>query len=166
MSSNNKWVTMKLKEANISGMSILCLTLIVVLYGRMKMLYTKSILLDEVEESSYLRSIMISCLNIVLCCIIYIMMLIHSNIKLMLFLLSKITSENSNELHDVVFRLLSTRAVHFIVLHVHLKFLGNISKNKLANKSKMYENLANKTDMIIKSIEHHRKLYENFVLPI
>ena len=157
---------MKLKEANINGMLILCLAPIATLYNKMNMLYAKSTFSGEGEESNYLRSVMIGCLNIVLCSMIYIMILIHFNIKLMLSLLSKIIGKDFKELSNVISRLIDTRVMHFIILHIYLKFLSNIPKNKLDSKSRMYQDFAHKTNIIIKSIEHHRKLYENFVLPI
>ncbi|WDM85381.1 hypothetical protein K6025_00590 [Ehrlichia sp. JZT12] len=157
---------MKLKESNINGMLILCVAPIATLYNRMEMLHTQSTFSGEGEESNYLRNVMIGCLNLVLCSMIYIMILIHFNIKLMLSLLFKIIGKDFNELNSAISRLIDTRVMHFIILHIHLKFLSNISKNKLDNKSKIYEDFARKTNIIIKSIEHHRKLYENFVLPI
>ena len=157
---------MKLKEANINGLLILCLAPIITLYSRMKILYIKDVFSEASEESSYLRSVMIGCLNIVLCCIIYIMILIHFNIKLTLFLLSKITGKDFNKINDAISRLLDTRVMHLIILHIHLKFLSYVLKNRPESKSKIYEDFAHKTNIIIKSIEHHRQLYENFVLPI
>ncbi|AHX04808.1 hypothetical protein [Ehrlichia japonica] len=159
---------MKLKEANINGVLVLCFAPIIVLYHRMQVLCAKGVLsLGESDESNYLRAVMIGCLSVVLCCVIYIMILIHFNIKLMLFLLSKITRKNFKALNNLISRLIDVRIIHFIILHMHSKFLKHISyKNKLNNKYEMYQDLAYKTDIIIKSIEHHRKLYENFILPI
>ncbi|ABD44775.1 hypothetical protein ECH_0049 [Ehrlichia chaffeensis str. Arkansas] len=139
-----------------------------VLYHKMKMLCATGVFsLEESEESNYLRSVMIGCLSVVLCCVIYIMILIHFNIKLMLFLLSKITGKNFKVLNNVISRLIDTQIIHFIISHMHLSFLKHIShKNELNKKYGMYKDLAQKTNIIIQSIEHHRKLYENFILPI
>ena len=159
---------MKLKEANINGVLVLCFAPIIVLYHKMKILYAKGVLsLDENDESNYLRSVMIGCLSVVLCCVIYIMILIHFNIKLMLFLLSKITRRNFKALNNAISQLIDVRIIHFIILQMHSKFLKHISyKTKLNNKYDIYQDFAYKTNIIIKSIEHHRKLYENFILPI
>ena len=141
-----------------------------ILYHKIKLLaldQDEEFLLDESEKSSYLRTVMIGCLSTVLCCIMYIMILIHFNIKLMLFLLSKVTGKNFNIFNDIISRLIDIRMIHYIALHTHLKSLDNIPhKNELENESEIYKDFASKTNIIIKSIEHHRKLYEKFILPI
>ncbi|CAI27472.1 hypothetical protein IMW63_00180 [Ehrlichia ruminantium] len=159
---------MKLKEAIINAIFILCCLPLVVLYNKIKSLDQDEVfLLDESEKSSYLRTIMIGCLSIVLCCIMYIMILMHFNIKLMLFLLSKVTGKNFDIFNDIISRLIDIRMMHYIALHIHLKSLDNIlHKNKLESESRIYKDFASKTNLIIKSIEHHRKLYEKFILPI
>ncbi|WP_044171385.1 BAR domain-containing protein [Ehrlichia muris] len=158
---------MKLKEANMNGVLVLCFAPIIALYHKIKVLCATGVLLLDQEESSYLRAVMIGCLSVVLCCIIYIMILIHFNIKLMLFLLSKITGKNLKAFNNVISRLIDVRIIHFIILHMHSEFLKHIfCKNKLNNKYEMYQDLAHNTGIIIKSIEHHKKLYENFILPI
>ncbi|WP_395878318.1 hypothetical protein [Ehrlichia muris] len=158
---------MKLKEANMNGVLVLCFAPIIALYHKITVLCATGVLSLDQEESNYLRAVMIGCLSVVLCCIIYIMILIHFNIKLMLFLLSKITGKNLKAFNNVISRLIDVRIIHFIILHMHSKFLKHIScKNKLNNKYEMYQDLAHNTGIIIKSIEHHKKLYENFILPI
>ncbi|GAT76848.1 putative integral membrane protein [Ehrlichia ruminantium] len=158
---------MKLKEAIINAIFILCCLPLVVLYNKIKSLNQDEVfLLDESEKSSYLRTIMIGCLSIVLCCIMYIMILMHFNIKLMLFLLSKVTGKNFDIFNDIISRLIDIRMMHYIALHIHLKSLDNIlHKNELESESRIYKDFASKTNLIIKSIEHHRKLYEKFILP-
>ncbi|QGR02121.1 hypothetical protein EDL79_00180 [Ehrlichia ruminantium] len=159
---------MKLKEAIINAIFILCCLPLVILYHKIKLFdQDGELLLDESEKSSYSRAIMIGCLNIVLCCTMYIMILMHFNIKLMLFLLSKVTGKNFDIFNDIISRLIDIRMVHYIALHTHLKSLNRIQyKDELENESKMYKDFASKTNIIIKSIEHHRKLYEKFILPI
>ena len=159
---------MKIKETTINGMLALCFAPMVAFYHKMKVLFTGDLsLLDGTEESNYAHAVMIGCLSIVLCCVIYIMILIHFNIKLMLFLLSKITGKNFNALNDVISRFIDVSVIHFVISNIHLKFLKCIShKNKSEDEHKIYKDFARKTNIIIKSIERHRKLYENFILPI
>ncbi|RZB12730.1 hypothetical protein DRF75_02490 [Ehrlichia minasensis] len=159
---------MKLKETTINGMLVLCFVPMMALYHKMKVLFTCDIpSLDGSEESNYSRAVMIGCLSVVLCCVIYIMILIHFNIKLMLFLLSKITGKNFHALNDIISRFIDLRIIHFVISNMHLKFLRYISQiEKSEDELNTYKDFAKKTNIIIKSIEHHRKLYENFILPI
>ncbi|WP_231243045.1 hypothetical protein [Ehrlichia canis] len=164
---NNEQVFMKLKETTINGMLVLCFAPMVAFYHKMKVLFTCGLpLLDGTEESNYEHAVMIGCLSTVLCCVIYIMILIHFNIKLMLFLLSKITGKNFNALNDIISRFIDVSVIHFVISNIHLKFLKCISHKNKSEDKQIYKDFAKKTNIIIKSIEHHRKLYENFILPI
>ncbi|KJV69355.1 hypothetical protein NLO413_0744 [Candidatus Neoehrlichia lotoris str. RAC413] len=88
------------------------------------------------EDSNYVKNILIGCLNVVFSCIIYMLILIYCNIKLMLLLIS-ITNEKKLN-HFIFFESFQSKIMP-LLLNTYITSLHSvIDKSRLTKSQKLH----------------------------
>ncbi|QXK92305.1 hypothetical protein HL033_02005 [Neoehrlichia mikurensis] len=106
---------------------IFLITSFLVVVKKIKSSFPQESNITAYEDSNYVRNILIGCLNVVFSCIIYMLILIYCNVKLMLLFMSITNEKRLN--HFMLFESLQSKIISLLLNKYTYHFHNMTNKN-------------------------------------